>query len=281
MVFILGGLTSALFGDEPEAPPAPNPQRLMRQQSRLNRINQFTPFGSLTFEGPDRTTARLELDPQGQQLVDALRGTAVERAGQIPGQAFDPAIPSVGGTEAGALGPFDQSTQAQQATFQQAQSLLEPQFERREERLRQTLANQGLPIGSEAFEGEFNRFDRERNRAFTEAALQSVMQGNQRQNQLFQQGLSALGAEQGVRSQNLNELQALTSGQQVPGSQLGGFFGPSQVDVTGPAQLQQQGQLAQFNAQNQSRNAMMGGLFGLGGSLLGAAGAADGFGNLF
>lgn len=275
----LGGLLGS--GSSPRAPSPPNAERLLRQQTRLNRINQFTPFGSLTFEGPDRTTARLELDPETQQLVDQLQGVAGQRAGQLPTGAFDPNIPSVGGTEAGTLGPFDQSTQAQQAMFQQAQSLLDPVFERREGNLRQTLANQGLPIGSEAFEGEFNRFDRERNRAFTEAALQSVQAGNQRQNQLFQQGLAGLGAEQGVRQQNLGELQTLLGAAQGAAPQLGSFFGPSAVDATGPAQLQQQGQLAQFNAQNQQRNAMMGGLFGLGGSVLGAAGAAGGFGNLF
>lgn len=237
---------------------------LLREQARLNRLDQTTPFGSLTFQGPDRTEAVLELDPQTQQTVDALQQTAASRAQQLPGTAFDPSIPAVGGTEAGSLGPFDQSTQAQQAVFEQARNLLEPQFERQEESLRQTLANQGLPAGGEAFEDQFNQFQRNRNRAFEDAAFRAVQQGNQRQNQLFEQGLAELGAQQQVRNQNLNEVQALMLGQQVQGGQPGSFFGPSQVDVMGPASMAQQSQMAQFQADQQRQQAALGGLSSLG-----------------
>lgn len=258
-----GMVASSAMQDSPDVPQT-DEAALIQLQKQLNSIDQTTPFGSLTFQGPNKTEAQLEFDPQTQKIVDALQGAAVSQAEQLPTDPFQPDIPAVGGTEAVALGPFDQSTQAQQATFQQAQNLLDPVFERREENLRQTLSNQGLPIGSQAFEGEFNRFERERNRADVNAALQSVQAGNQRQSELFRQGLSALGAEQGVQQQNLGQLQSLLGMAQGAGPQLGSFFGPSATDVMGPAQLSQQGQLAQFNASQQQQQALMGGLSSLG-----------------
>lgn len=260
----------SFLGGGPDAPAAPDMANLIKLQAEYNRINQSTPFGSLAFSGPNKTQADLTLSPELQKIFEqqtglsqSLLANALTRAGQLPSENFDPDIPAVGGTEAGALGPFDQSTQAQQATFRSITDLLDHQFQREEERLRQRLSNQGLPAGGEAFGDELGIFNDERNRAYTNAALQSVLAGNQRQNELFGQGLSALGAQQGVRGQNLNEIQSLLGNTvQVPGLQS--FYGPSQVDVTGPAGLNYQGQLARYQGDLQQQSNFLGGLSGLG-----------------
>ncbi len=257
------------------APDAPDPEASARAQARYNRIDQTTPWGSLTFSGENNSQANLELSPEVQQIVDQRQGISQEmlqnagqRAGNLPNSNFDPDIPTVGG-EAGSdsIGPLSdlgQSTQAQEASFEQAMNLIRPEMERRGEGLRQTMANQGLPMGSEAFGEEFDRFNQQQNQATQQAAYQAVQEGNQRQNQLFQQGLSAMGAEQQARSQNINELQSLLQGGQVNTPQMGNFFGPSQVDVMGPLQQQHQSQMAQYQAGQQRQNAQLGALAGLG-----------------
>lgn len=290
----LAGLSDVIGGEDPEEsfkrnslawnafvppdpPEGPDQEKLMKLQAELNRVDQETPFGSLTFSGEG--DAKFELNPRLQKefenrtdLRTSLLGNALQRTNQLPTDAFDPNIPQAGGEAAGSMGPMDQSTQTQQAVFEQARSLLEPQFERQEEDLRQTLANQGLPTGGEAFNDEFGQFNRDRNRAYQDAAFQAVQQGNQRQNQLFGQGLQQLGAQQQVRQQNLNEIQAMLSGQQVgqniEGQQqnLSDYYSPSNIDVLGSANAEQQGNLAEYQAAQQQTSGNLAGL----GSILGS-----------
>ncbi len=109
-----------------------------------------------------------------------------------------------------------------------------------------------------------NRFERERNRALEQAAFRAVGAGNERQNQLFTQGLSALGARQGVRGQNLNELQALLAGQQVQPPSLDAFYAPAQIDVMGPHQLAQNAQMARYQGELEEQQGLLSGLASLG-----------------
>ncbi|MEN5063563.1 tail fiber domain-containing protein [Achromobacter aegrifaciens] len=101
-----------------------------------------------------------------------------------------------------------------------------------------------------------------------EAGLQ-----NQQFSQANQARQQALQEQAYLRSLPLNELNALRSGSQVqmpefPGySQQATTSGP---DYTGAAQNTYQSQLGASNAQNASNSGMMGGLFGLAGTGLGA-----------
>lgn len=126
------------------------------------------------------------------------------------------------------------------AVFERMQGLLNPEFERQERNLRQRLATQGLPTRSEAGFGELERFERTRNEALTNAALDAVIRGGaeasrslsdqlalrgtgfgERQAQFgagLQEGqfgnqaaLQEFAAQQGARGQLFDE--ALTSGQ--------------------------------------------------------------------
>ena len=54
----------------PTPPPVPGPLGLSQQDASFNRIDQNTPFGSLTFSGPNRNQADLSLSPEVQGLFD-------------------------------------------------------------------------------------------------------------------------------------------------------------------------------------------------------------------
>lgn len=110
----------------------------------------------------------------------------------------------------------EERSRVEQARFDRLTGLLSPVFDQREAEMRQRLANRGLPIGSEAFEGESDRFDRTVNEAMLNAANDAVLAGGQEQSRLFGMGLQARQQQVGeamsdaahrlgVRSQQLNE----------------------------------------------------------------------------
>lgn len=81
---------------------APNPIEVAQADARFNRIDQFTPFGNLTFGGPDRNQARLTLNPAVQDLENRrllsdrlLLDTALSRQGDIKGGSLPSLIPSL------------------------------------------------------------------------------------------------------------------------------------------------------------------------------------------
>jgi len=124
-------------------------------------------------------------------------------------------------------------------------------------------------------------------------ALQAGQFGNQGLQQLFQQQLAASGqnysqamnasnyqnqlrqqaiAEQTLsRNMSLNEMNALTSGQQVQSPSMPGFNTASKSDTPQflqAAQMQGQANLDSFNAQQQATQGMMSGMMGLGSSAM-------------
>lgn len=81
----------------PSPPPAPDPSAIARADAEFNRIDQFTPTGSLTFSGPNRNQATFELSPEmqalfeQQQQVDAnLLGQALQRQGMLDPNQINP-----------------------------------------------------------------------------------------------------------------------------------------------------------------------------------------------
>jgi len=373
----------------PTPPPAPDPRVLAETDAEFNRIDQFTPQGSLTFGGPSRNQATLTLTPEMQEIFETQLGLDLsflnlgqDRLGDLDPNPinldqFGPIQTDAGlsgidlanqlGFNPGAfgLGPndlpefqntldlsglpeipqdFDQLRSDQEdAFFQRGRRLLNPEFERQEDRLTQTLANQGLFAGDEAAGQQQQIFGENRNRTFQDLADQSILRGGDEasrelarilgtrgqgfnealgQGQFFNQAalsdfgsrLGAFGAstqglqnllgatgfnntvgqqnlmnmnagraqgineQQAIRSNQFNELASLLGLQQTQQPGLQNFFTPGQVDVMG-AQALNQNQLNQnFQAEMARNNAGMGGLFGLGSSLISGAGAAAGGG---
>lgn len=243
----------------PKLPTPPDPQKLIAQQAQVNRINQTTPFGNLTFSGPNRSDASLSLSPQFQALLDAQAGfgTQATQAGSqfLAANQFTPARPQ-------------DVTQIGQAMFDLGASRAMPFFNQQEAQLISQLENSGNPaVGAALSPGavsERDLFNRSRNTFLSDLALNSVTQATGQRGQLLQQDLAA---NQG--NAQLAALLGNSSPVQAPG--LNQFFAPQGIDVTGAYNAQQQAAQANAQLQSQQRSSFLGGLFDLGAAGLGFA----------
>lgn len=288
----------------PAPPPPPDPRVVSAAQTQsnvetavanalLNNISQYTPYGSIVYNPAGSATvggqqiplfsAVQTLSPEVQALVNQqfattgnlnnLSNLAISTASNTLGQPIDlSALPSLSqnyGADA---------TRMSQAAFDRQRALLDPVFADQQNTLDVSLANRGIPLGSEIYNNSYDTFNRSRNQAYNDAAYQSVLAGYDLQSQLFGQDMA----------QRQNAFKELSYLQNLPISQIATLMGsnpgvpqpdfnpfmPSNVsptDVTGAylgsAKLAQDA-WAQQAAMNSS---ILGGLFGLGGAL-GAAG---------
>lgn len=265
------------IGKSSSPPPSPDYQgaaqataqgnlQAAREATEANRVNYNTPYGSLAYSqdpsNPNRWTANVTLSPEQQQLLNQqnqtslnlgnLQNSATGRVQQTLGSGFDTStLPNA---------PVNAGTTGQQAIMNR----LQPQFDRSEEQLRTRLANQGIMQGSEAYNAEMNNFNQGKNDAYSQAALQGInLDTSARQN--------AFGEQSYLRSLPLNELNAIRTGSQVTSPTFGSV--PQQQATTGAnllgaAQAQGQYDMNSANARSASNNAMMGGLFQLGGAAM-------------
>ena len=225
----------------PEAPTPPDPLKMIQEQAKANYVNQYGPNGSLEYtQSPDgRWSVNRNFSPELKGIYD-----------QQLGLLKTPMSTDFSGD----------STRMEQATFDRAKALLDPMFSEQGRSLEQKLANQGLPMGGEAYTGEMDRFDRNRGEAYNRAALDSVMAGRQEQGRLFGQQM------QGRQSQ-FNQLAALLGGQQAgatPPIDAQGAFDTSQNGIWNQYNATMQG----WNQQRQTQNQNMAGIASLVGAFL-------------
>jgi hypothetical protein len=251
---------------KPKAPQAPDPVATAAAQTSsnvatatanagLNRIDQFTPYGSSTYQitgnNPDGTPKyqqSVSLSAPEQQLFDkytqgqnTLSDTALNSLGQVQstyGNKFDPSQ----------FGASQQ--QAQDAAYSQQKQYLDPQYQQMGNALDAKLANQGLSAGDAAYDTSETNFANQRQQAYESARTSAIGQGNQEQQVMFGQGLTQY-------NQPLNTYNALMSG----GVNMAG------TDVAGIRNQGYQNQMAAYNASQSGIN----NLFSLGGSLGAAA----------
>ncbi len=122
--------------------------------------------------------------------------------------------------------------------------------------------NRGIMPGSEAYTNNMRDFNDQRDRAYSSAQLAG-------RGQAAQEALTQ-------RNQPLNEISALMSGSQVQQPSFANTpnTGVAPTDVAGITQNAYQNSLVPWQSQNQYNQALMGGLFGLGGAGLGGFGRA-------
>lgn len=277
---VTGDLFVLRFKDEPSPPPAPapvaSPQEQISAQARAIP-SYYGPSGTRVVSGDPNVTGSFRIDetmsPEQQAIysgrnsvAQALLGRASAGLGSTPATFTDNASRLPGTfTFSGA----DDPTTA--AFFQNQKKLLDKTFAQDETRLDDKLVNQGLPMGSEAYDKEMANFRQSKDDAYARAAADALQAGfgqelstrQQRQNESqldYQRGLS-------TRQQALNEVaQALGGSQLTPIGQTGALVDPAAAFASAEAarNRQYQGDLANYNAGVASNNATMGGLFQLG-----------------
>jgi hypothetical protein len=240
-----------------------------RAATAANRVNQYTPYGSLEYKvsgedpyGNATWSATQSLAPAQQQLLD-YQNQASLGLGQLTGKGlgyvnkmletpFDTSkLPTTG---------FNPSQSYQDAYMQR----LQPQITQGREALDVKLANQGIPVGSEAYNRAMMAQSQRENDLLAAATTQGFGVGQQARQ-------SALQEQAYLRNEPLNTLNAVRSGAQVQGpsfvnsAQQATTAGP---DMLGAAQMGYNAQLGASNAQNAANNAMTQGLFSLGGAAL-------------
>lgn len=268
------------MGKSASAPPPPDYASAARETAQgnleaaraniaANRVNQYTPYGSLEYQisGEDKFgnpmwRATQSLAPAQQQLLD-YQNQASLGLGQLTNKGL--------GYVSNMLdNPFDTSklvstgfnpSQSYQDAYMQR---LAPQLQQGRERLDQQLANQGIPIGSEAYDRAMMQQAQRENDLLAAATTQGFGVGQQAR----QQGLQEQAY---LRNEPLNTLNAVRTGAQVTGPT---FVNPAMqantagADILGATQMGYNAQLGAANAQNAANNSMTQGLFSLGGAAL-------------
>lgn len=251
-------------------PPAPDPVKTAQAQTdsnvktattqnELNNVNQVTPYGNLTYtqdgnwaSGTPKYTATQTLSPEMQNLFN-LNSQTQSNLGNI-GVEQSGKVRDILNT------PFDVNSAINTQISDQATSLLDPIWKQRLQDQESTLMNRGLDPQSEAYANAMRDFSDQRDRSYTSAALAGRGQ--------------AMTEALANRNQPLNEISALLSGSQV---QQPNFVNSAQAsiaptDVAGITQQGYQNSLIPWQSQNEYNQALMGGLFGLGGAALGGWG---------
>lgn len=259
----------------PKKPKAPDPKEVAAAQtgsnvatatanSYLNNVNQVGPDGRVdytsdgfqTITDPStgqsyqvpRWTQTTTLSPTGQQIYDINNQTDLNLA-------------TMGRDQSAKVSellsrPVDLSNEATEARlFELGKARYEPQQAEGLESLRNRLAQQGIGIGTEAYDREMRNFN----------------QGwNDRYNQLMLTG-RAQAAQEALteRNQPLNEIIGIGSGTQIGLPQFAAptnNYGIPGTDFAGITMQDYANRMNQYNQQMAARSSALGGLFGLAGA---------------
>jgi hypothetical protein len=266
------------MGGSGSAPAAPNPQQVAQQQTQSNvetgianatlgNTNQITPYGSLTYSATGGQmvgnnwvpsyTATQTLSPEQQQIYNKSTGLQNQALDLGPGvltnvgKSINTPLPDVGALR----------NQAYDALTARGNQALDLQLAQQKAQ----LANQGIQAGSDAYSNALLPLEQQRTDIANQGVInagnvagQNLAQAQQIHNQPLQDYSALLGFGGGVQQPTY----APASAGQV-----------AATDVTSPAYAAYNGQMQQYQSNQASNNATMGGLFGLGGAGLGAAGS--------
>ena len=260
---LLGGVTSALFGS-PQQVATPDYSQAAQDTSAgnlrnaqlataANRVNQSTPYGSLNYQqstdqfGNPVWSATQSLNPALQGAVDTSLGNV---ASQYQNNFTGGNLPSYG------INPGETYSDA-------IMRRLQPQQAQAKESFDVQMANQGIPVGSEAYNRAYRNFSQGQNDQLTSAIVGGMQTGLQANEQQYGQNLK-------------NYMSPLATAQGIQGLTQQNFVNPynqaatAGADILGAMGLTNQSQQANANAINAQNNAMMSGLFSLAGGAIGA-----------
>ena len=273
----MGGGGFLGLGPAPSAPAAPDYTSAAnataagnldaaRAATAANRVNQVTPYGNLNYSingsdpyGNPTWTATTSLSDVGQQLLNNQNnaslglGSAINsQLGNVQNtmsQPFNPNLPQVG-------------INAGQNYQDAAMSRLAPQISQQRELLNNQLANQGIPVGSQAWQtAQMNQGQKENDllAANTTQGFNTGLQANQ---QAYNQAMTNYNMP-------LNTLSALRTGAQVQNPTFVNSANQATTagpDLLGAASSQYNAALGGANMQNAAQANLNSGLMGLAGA---------------
>ena len=261
---------------KPSAPEPPDPKETGAAQTatnvttalanaQLGNVNQVGPDGSITYsqsEGQSFTdpttgatipipqyTQTTTLSPEQQAIKDQNNQASLN-------------LSTLGNTLSGTLG--DQLTgnfslgneETEARLFELGSKRLAPKFEQGREALETRLANQGIGLGTEAYDKAIGNFGQQENDAFNQLLLQGRGQASQ---ELLTED-----------NQRINQIGALMSGGQVSQPTFGAVNNPQlpNVDYAGLVNENYNQRLGAYNQEVAGRNSLFGGILGGVGNLV-------------
>jgi hypothetical protein len=252
----------------PSPPPAPDPVKTAQAQTasnvktsttqqQLNMVDQTNPYGSQTYnqsgtwaDGTPKFSMSTTFSPQ-------------EQAKQEQQWEFDRLSNQLGIDQTKKLTgildtPFKIDNEATEGRLMElGRKRLDPVLQERNAALESKLYNQGVMPGTEAY---------------TRAMRADTEGQNDAYNQLLLGGRAQAATElQAERNQPINEITALMSGGQVNQAQFGNTPQTSvaNTDIAGITQQGYENSLIPWKQKNAENQALMSGMFSLGGAALG------------
>jgi len=240
-----------------------------RAATAANRVNQYTPYGSLVYNqdpnasSPDSGwSVTQSLNPTQQQLLNQQNQTSLGLSG-LANQGLGYVQNALGNNITAANLPANMVNPGQ--TGQDAlMARYQPQIDQSHAALQTQLANQGISPGSEAYTNAMRTQDQSENDLRSQAALNGISVGQNAQNQQMQL-LTAL------QNQPINMLNAVRSGSQVTNPSFTNV--PQQATTAGPdylsaANSQQANNTGLYNSQVGSANSSNSAMAGMAGTAL-------------
>lgn len=262
---------SVHWKDSPSAPPTPDYVGAAEATNTSQRVNQVTPYGNLTytpgtpgtpgsaaqdlFMGSDPNgmpiykhidavaptagtpwTSQITLTPQAQHALDSQLGLSAGMGDLATGY-----LPNV---QNQLSKPFDMSSvqDISDQAYGAQTARLDPQWQQNQQQFDAKMADQGIPVGSEAYDNANREFQQSKNDAYSQARLTS----DQLMPQTYQLARSAY-------TQPLDILNSIRSGAQVQNPQFSA--NGAGANILGATQAQGQYQQGLYGSQVASNNA--------------------------
>ena len=290
-------------GSPPTPPAAPDPATTAAAQTQsnqqtalynfgLNNPSLTTPLGNISYSvnnsDPNNPTssASITLSPAEQAILNQNQANVQQQGANA--QTAQSNVTNLLQTPYNLQGNIPQTLSggnqqqdlqnAENSLYSQQTQYLDPQFQQEQQQLQSQLADQGIPQGSAAYNTAMQNYNLQKQQAYQSAMNSATSGGAAYQAQLNQTGLANQAQQAQLYTQQYQEplslYSNLMSGTSPTLPQFSGVNSATAAptNVLGAYQNSYQDQLNAYNAQQQAANSATAGLFGLGGSTLGAAG---------
>jgi hypothetical protein len=237
-----------------------------------NRATQINPYGKVSWQRGatdyDPWTQTTELSAVGQKQFD-LQNDLQTKFGETANTGFDKVRgifenPDIDQSKL-PQAPINAGATAQQAMM----SRLQPTLDRNDEALRTRLANQGISLGSTAYNREQNLAGQNANDLYLQSAMQGIgLDSNARKD--------ALNEAYAAQSRPLDLINSLRTGNQVQSPQFSNYAQQATTqgaNMLGAVDAKYNAQMDAVNAQNEATNGLIGGIAGIGLGMAGLPGA--------